>query len=246
MIPKIIHYCWFGENPKTKLIKKCIKSWIKFCPDYKIIEWNESNIDLAKYVYASQAYKMKKFAFVSDQIRFIVLQEHGGIYLDTDVEIVKNIDDLLSNNCFMGFETNTMVAPGLIVGSEKDGILVKKIVDFYERQRFILNDGSLNLSTVVQYTTGILSEMGLKVDGSFQKSDAITLYPIEWFNPYDIRHSKSQFTKNTYSIHHFQATWMTKEQKRVIRRTKLIQKIFGKKIYKFLSKTKNYIKERIK
>ena len=105
MIPKKIHYCWVGGNSKPPLVKKCIQSWKKYCPDYEIIEWNESNYDISKNIYMKQAYEAKKWAFVTDYMRLDIIYEHGGIYLDTDVELIKNIDDLLSNEAFAGIES---------------------------------------------------------------------------------------------------------------------------------------------
>ncbi len=118
MIPKTIHYCWFGDNPKSELIKKCIESWKEFAPDFDIVEWNETNFDISKYKYAKQAYEKKNYAFVSDVARFDVLNTYGGIYLDTDVELIKPIERLLNNNLFMGYDQKGLIATGLIMGSE--------------------------------------------------------------------------------------------------------------------------------
>lgn len=139
MIPKVIHYCWFGENPKNELIENCIKSWKKYAPNFEIIEWNESNFNVNKYLYSQQAYESKKYAFVSDVARFDILYNQGGIYLDTDVELIKPIDEFLDNRLFMGYDQKDLVASGLIMGAEKGHPLLQKIISFYQNNSFLLS-----------------------------------------------------------------------------------------------------------
>lgn len=238
MIPKVIHYCWFGRNSKPEIFNKCLKSWKKHCPDYQIIEWNEDNVDLDKFAFAKEALEHKKFAFVSDQVRFNVLYNHGGIYLDTDVELIKPLDDLLTNQSFMGIEIDNLVNPGLIVGAVAKSKVIKEFVDLYDRLEFINSDLTLNLTTVVTYASQIINKIGKITNTKISQFEGITIYPIEYFNPIDIRHTKKHLSKNTYSIHHYQGSWLTDGQKKRIERTKKIKKILGNRIYNILSKVK--------
>ncbi len=135
MIPKTIHYCWFGRNPKPKLAKKCIASWKKYCPDYEIIEWNEDSFDVEQYPYAKFCLENKKYAFLSDFVRLVVIAKKGGIYFDTDVEVIKKLDGLLDYDAFYGFENDSYVASGLGFGSEKGHVTVIKMLEEYENLR---------------------------------------------------------------------------------------------------------------
>ena len=149
-IPKKIHYCWFGGNPKPELALKCIKSWKKYCPDYEIIEWNESNFDVNANQYCRDAYKEKKWAFVTDYARLVILYEHGGVYFDTDVQVIRSIDALLEHPAFMGIERasdSCKVASGLALGSEKGNPLIKEIMDDYDTASFYRSDGSIDITT---------------------------------------------------------------------------------------------------
>ncbi|MEE1219146.1 MAG: glycosyltransferase [Ruminococcus sp.] len=170
MIPKIIHYCWFGNNEKPEVIKKCIESWQKFCPDYEIIEWNESNFDINMYTYVKEAYEAKKWAFVSDVARLWVVYTHGGIYMDTDVEFLDSIDDLLKYKLFISFESERSINTGLGFGAEKNNQLVKKILDDYKARRFKLDNGKFNMTACPSYNTQVIVDNipCLKLDGSEQ------------------------------------------------------------------------------
>lgn len=214
MIEKKIHYCWFGKGEKSELIVNCIKSWKTALPDYEIIEWNENNFNINISKYTKEAYFAGKYAFVSDYARFYILFHNGGIYLDVDVEVIKPLDKFLENKAFMGFETREFVAPGLIIGSEKGNNLIKKILDVYSNKNFILENGSYNLKTVVQYTTEILLEYGLKLDNSYQDLGEIIIYPKTYFCPLTNNSKKSDFTEDTHTIHYYAATWLTDKQKR--------------------------------
>ena len=185
MIPKKIHYCWFGGNSLPELATKCIDSWKKFCPDYEIIEWNESNFDINCCDYVREAYQAKKWAFVSDYARFKILYENGGLYFDTDVEMIKSLDDIISNGGFMGRESDAdvSVAPGLGLAVSPGLELYREILDFYHKQHFINKDGNLNLNTVVDYTTEILLKYGLKNTEEIQQIAGINIYPKEYFCP---------------------------------------------------------------
>lgn len=215
MIPKTIHYCWFGGNPLPESAKNCIASWEKFCPDYKIIEWNESNFDFDDCDYAKQAYAEKKWAFVSDYARFKILYEQGGLYFDTDVELVKNIDDIISKGSFMGRESEAAadVAPGLGLGAEAGLAFYEQILDFYRSISFLNADGTQNLKTVVDYTTRMLTAKGLSCVNEVQKIENIYIYPKEYFCPLDYFTGELNTTENTRSIHHYSATWYNEKQK---------------------------------
>ncbi|MGG7190017.1 glycosyltransferase family 32 protein [Clostridium paraputrificum] len=227
MIPKVINYCWFGGNPLPPLAVKCIDSWKKFCPDYKIIEWNESNFDLDCCDYVREAYKEKKWAFVSDYARFKILYENGGLYFDTDVELIKPLDDILSCGSFMGVEnfiSSTSINPGLGLAVVPGLGLYKELLDSYHDRHFINKDGSLNLTTVVDYTTECLRQHGLKDVNVIQEVAGVYIYPKEYFNPTDMDTGKIIVTDNTVSIHHYAASWVDSYS------------IFRGKVYSFIAK----------
>ena len=154
MIPKVIHYCWFGKGELPTLAKKCIASWKHYMPTYEIKEWNENNFDVNMIRYTKEAYKNKKYAFVSDFARFYILREYGGVYLDVDVEIIKPLDDLLDNNeAILGCERIGQVNPGLICASVSNTEFLIDMVEIYKKLQFINDNGSLNLTTIVEYTS---------------------------------------------------------------------------------------------
>src|SRR6187402_3325286 len=161
MIPKTIHYCWFGKGKMPKLVNKCIESWKKHLPDYEIKEWNEDNFDVNIIPFTTEAYKSKKYAFVSDYARFKILYDEGGIYLDTDVEVFRNFDNFLDNETFTGFETIERVNPGIIMGAQKCNTFMKEMFESYNNCHFIKKDGSFNTETVAQKITSILIKSGL-------------------------------------------------------------------------------------
>lgn len=220
MIPKIIHYCWFGRNPLPPLATKCISSWKKYLPDYEIKEWNEDNFDVNSIAYIKEAYAAKKYAFVSDYARFWILYQYGGLYFDTDVEIIRPIDDIVKRGAFMGCETNggkdsqISVAPGLGLGFEKGNSLLKELIDLYSNMHFLKEDGTPNLSTtIVGHTTEYLKTKGLKNTSGVQEVEGIFIYPSEFFCPINVVTDKLHVTENTRSIHHYAATWQTKKFK---------------------------------
>lgn len=213
MIPKIIHYCWFGGKPLPKLAQKCIASWKKFLPNYEIKRWDESNFDLNACAYVQEAYQAKKWAFVSDYARFAILYKYGGLYFDTDVEIIKPLDDLLARGGFMGLEQDgpkAIVAPGLGLAATHGLDLYREILDIYHMRHFLNSDGSLNTTTVVTYTTEILRKHGLQDKPGIQQVAGITIYPKEYFCPKDYVTGKLTVTPNTVAIHHYTASWFSK------------------------------------
>ena len=194
MIPKIIHYCWFGRNPKPKLAEKCIASWKKYCPDYEIIEWNENNFDLDMNGYTRWCYDNKKYAFLSDYARLVIVAEYGGVYFDTDVEVVRSIDPLLEHEAFFGFENDSFVASGLGFGSVAGSEAVKRMLSEYDS----LLDGKHGTKGCPILNTQALEPMGLIKNGKYQKLGETVIYPAEFFNPYDDPTGRLNKTKNTF------------------------------------------------
>jgi len=215
MIPKRIHYCWFGRNPKPKLAMKCIKSWKKYCPNYEIIEWNEDNFDIASApLYVRQAYEAKKWAFVTDYVRLKVIYDNGGIYFDTDVQVINNIDRFLNFHAFFGFESNSYIATGLGFGAEKESSVLKRILEQYNDIPFILADGSIDTTPCPQRNTEIFKEIGLIQNGKTQFLDhSILILSSDYLCPLDCETRRISKTRNTVSIHWFDASWHTKKER---------------------------------
>ncbi len=238
MIPKVIHYCWFGGNKKSSLIKKCIKSWHCVCPDYEIKEWNESNFDIDICPYVREAYENKKWAYVSDYARFYILNKYGGIYLDTDVELLKPLDHLISKGAFAGFSSDTIVATGLILACEKDNWLCNEVLATYINQHFV-NDDPSKILAIGRRVTSLLVKNGMKTDGTLQNINGITIYPKYYFNPTDgdIRVKPDE---RAYSIHHYAATWFPKGK----RITNTARRFIGTKNMEKYYKIKSMFKDR--
>ena len=241
MIPKVIHYCWFGRNPLPPFAVKCIESWKKFLPGYEIKEWNEDNFDVNIIPYTQEAYEARKYAFVSDYARFYILYHHGGIYFDTDVEVIKSIDDIIERGAFMGCEneakpgaTALAVAqglglgcnPGLGLGCNPGLGLYAEILGLYAGLHFLRSNGGLNLKTVVEYTTELLSAKGLKNVNEMQCVADVWIYPKEYFCPVNYQTNEMNITDNTRSIHHYAASWHGTRQILF----KLVSKIVGKDV----------------
>lgn len=212
MIPKIIHYCWFGGNPLPKSAEKCIKSWKKYCPDYEIIEWNESNFDINSNRYVREAYENKKYAFVTDFVRLYAMYNYGGIYMDTDVEVLKPLDCFLNNHAFSGFESNEYIPTGLMA-SEKEFPLFEELLKYYENRAFVNSDGSFDTTTNTVIITNACKNRGLVLNNEFQVVDGFALYPKDYFCVKNTHTGIIEKTQNSFSIHHFNATWNTKEER---------------------------------
>jgi mannosyltransferase OCH1-like enzyme len=212
MIPKIIHYCWFGNKPLPPLAKRCIASWRKYFPYHTIKEWNENNFDVNIIPYTKEAYKAKKYAFVSDYARFWILYNYGGIYFDTDVEVIKPMDDILLKGAFMGCEKKTekdiFVNPGLGLACISGLPLYKELLNLYASISFINKDGTFNYVTIVHYTTAILINYGFKNMNAIQNICDIYIYPAEYFCPMDKFTKEIILTENTRSIHHYDGSWL--------------------------------------
>lgn len=236
MISKVIHYCWFGRKPLPISAKKCIESWKRYCPDYEIIEWNESNFDVNKNIYCKEAYEARKFAFVSDYARFEILYKYGGVYFDTDVEILKPIDELLLRGAFMGVERENpiSVAPGLGMAAHPGLSIFKEFIDSYNQRSFKLENGKLDVTTVVVTVTNILRKYGLRNSNEIQFIAGISIYPVEYFCPKNIDTGEIKISSNTYTIHHYDGSWLDNKGKikNVIK--VVIGKTFGEKIVKII------------
>lgn len=217
MIPKKIHYCWFGRKPLPELALNCIASWKKFLPDYEIIEWNENNFDVNQTLYTEQAYKCGKFAFVSDYARFKIIYEQGGIYFDTDVEVIRPLDDIIAKGPFFGLEENFSAnffrkkiccAPGLGFACPPKHIICNSMINLYKSKSFIKKNGKKNLNTVVQFFSEILLKNGLKPHPGIIQFNDIYIYPPEYFCPINYETREKLITKNTRTIHHYAASWV--------------------------------------
>ena len=239
MMPKIIHYCWFGRGEKPKKIQECINSWYQHLPDYQIIEWNEDNFDVNKLQYTKDAYDAKKYAFVSDVARVKALYEMGGIYLDTDVEVFKSFDEILNNKCVLGFESENYVATSFMASEPK----IKLFHDFYQMYEDILffdKEGNMNQVTNVIKLTNMLKDCGLIANNEYQiLENGIVIYPKEYFSPYEYGYGVYQYTDNTICVHHFEVSWLPKRTKyfRIIK--KYLCKIIG---YERTKKLRNIFK----
>lgn len=212
MIPKIIHYCWFGNKELPEVEQKCISTWKTILPDYEIRLWNENNADLYSCEYVRQAYEHKKYAFVSDYIRIKALHEFGGIYLDTDVEILKTLNNFLNQSAFLGFENRTCVGTA-IMACQKGATFVEEMLDYYHQHPFISNNGNQNLTTNVTIINEILERKGLIRENKEQFIDGIHIYEREYFFPKKISEETFAVTGHTVAIHRMSATWLTKRQK---------------------------------
>lgn len=211
MIPKVIHYCWFGFSEKSGLITDCINSWKKNLPDYEIVEWNETNFDINSNEYVRQAYAAKKWAFVSDYVRLYALYNYGGIYFDTDVEVLKNFDVFLKNDAFNGFETNDSLVTA-VMGSMKGHPIFKEFLSHYEELNFINGNGEMNLTTNTHTISDYLLANGIKTNGKEQQIKGFKVYPAIYFSPNNISRIWNHPSKKSYAIHYFDQSW--KDEKR--------------------------------
>ena len=229
-IPKIIHYCWFGGSEIPLNDRKCMESWKKYCPDYEIIQWDENNYDVTQIPYTKEAFESERWAFVSDYARLDVLYRYGGIYLDTDVELVRSLDDLLELKGFSGLEKRTYhFNSGLGMGAIKGHPLLSELLQLYFKKHFCLDNGNSDLTPTPQIVTDYLQ---MKYPGVLTPHDICDIgdfrvFPPEYFCPQDYETGKTVITDNTYSIHHYHASWKTEEEKAYLEEYRRYTKLFG-------------------
>jgi mannosyltransferase OCH1-like enzyme len=226
MIPKKIHYCWFGGQPLPELAQLCIESWRRFLPNYEIIRWDESNYDVNKIPYISEAYAAKKYAFVSDYARFDILYQYGGLYFDTDVEIIKDLSEIVENGAFMGCENSVngyLINAGLGLGAVPQMAIYKEILEDYQQRHFFSEAKQQDLTTVVEIVSHIFERYNFNTQNNkIQKINDVTIYPPMFFCPQNGWFNRYKLSKDTYSIHHYAASWMSAGGKFRARLSKMI------------------------
>lgn len=215
-IPKVIHFCWFGNNQKSDLNKRCIESWKKHCSGYKIIEWNEESFSIEQCPdYVKDAYRLGKWAFVSDYARLKIVYNYGGVYLDTDVELLKSLDELLEYGAFFGFENKEYIGTGIGFGAEKEALILKELMEDYNNISFLKPNGSINYTACPQINTPVFLRHGLIQNNKRQILDgSILILPTEYLCPVNYHTERLRLTKRTISIHWFTKSWMTEESKK--------------------------------
>jgi len=226
-IPKIIHYCWLGRNEYPELVRRCLASWREKLKDYEIKCWNEDNFDVNICQYTREAYYAKKYAYVSDYIRVYVLYHEGGIYLDTDVEVLKDFDELLDNRAFAGFETRRYLGTG-ILGSRKGNPFFRELLEYYTNKPFLLDNGGYDLTPNPVLGTDLCKRQGLILNGKKQKLANITVYTQNFFCPYDKASGNLKITENTYCIHYYSRSWLSSEKKEVMKKRTEIARKYGR------------------
>lgn len=226
-IPRIIHYCWFGNHSMSELEKRCLNSWREKCPDYEIRKWDEDSFDLEASPFASEAHKNQMWAFVSDYVRLFVLYKYGGIYMDTDVEVIGSLDDYLGENAFSGFEDEDN-AVTCIIGSEAGHMMIHKLLQYYEGRHFVLKDGSMDITPNTEIITSIAKDEGLILNNKKQTVSGMTFFPSDFFCPKSHRTGVTSITNNTACIHHFSGSWLTDEQRGRVEISRALERKYGK------------------
>lgn len=240
-IPKIIHYAWFGKGKMPELAEKCIESWKRHLPDYKLVEWNEENFDVNEFIYTKEAYENKKFAYVTDVVRLYALKNAGGIYMDTDVEVLKPLDRFLELKGFSGFESDTQIPTG-IMAAEPHNQWISDQLAYYNMKSFFDLSGKIDYTTNVDIITQISkSQHGLIPNGKYQELKyGMVMFPKEYFCPKSVETGKLNITENTYTIHHFSGSWVSASSKRNKKILSVLREIFGdEKILSFYKKIKD-------
>jgi len=211
MIPKTIHYCWFGRGEKPELALRCIESWKKYCPDYEIVEWNEDNFDINSNLYVKQAYEARKFAFVTDYVRLWAMYNHGGIYMDTDVMVLKSLDEYLDQEAFCGFESQTKINTGTLA-CVRGFALFKELLADYENRVFFHADGTMDMTTNVETISNLMIPRGFVPNGEKQTVEGLTIYPKNIFCPPHNRLGDAAYIKDTVAVHYFSGSWKSTEE----------------------------------
>ena len=233
VIPKVIHYCWFGGNPLPELAQKCLASWKKFLPDYEIKEWNERNFDVYQAPYIAEAYRLKKYAHVSDYARFWILYHYGGVYFDTDVEVIRSLDDILAKGSFIGFECqegtpydnpNGNLNPGLGMAVPPKHPFIGIMLNFYNHHHFVKWNGRNSGNITLKVTRFLDYDHKEILEGGIVRVSDLLVYPIEYFCPLNYYTGEKNITENTRTIHHYMASWVKKGNRLqgLIERTKFI------------------------
>lgn len=242
MIQKVIHYCWFGGNEKPYEIHQYIKSWQTKCPDYKIVEWNERNFDVNISAYTKEAYAARKWAFVTDYVRLYVLYKYGGIYMDTDVKVVKNLDPLLCYDAFSGYESTECIPTGTL-GACKGNEWIKMLLDDYKYRHFIMPNGKYDFTTNVTTITRLTAEKyGLKLDGTTKLFGRnMIILPFEYLCAKSFDTGEIFLTNNTYTIHNFNGSWLTDNEKVRVNILKKLSHYIGKRMARLVSGAFYYV-----
>lgn len=230
MIPKIIHYIWLGKKEESKILKKCKKSWKKYCPDYEIKRWDESNLNIDCCKYCRDAYDEKKYAYASDVLRFEILAKYGGVYLDVDVELLRPIDDLLECELFTGFENSKYIAPGLILGVVSNHKIICELIEDYKTKSFKVTTGMKNQESICVIFTNKMKRIGFEINNLTQEKDGIKIFSSDYFAPKSMSDGKIRKTKNTYSIHHYASTWVPGYMRLKVKFLQFVKRLMGEKL----------------
>ncbi|MDR0229173.1 MAG: glycosyl transferase [Flavobacteriaceae bacterium] len=231
MIPKIIHYCWFGCKEIPALQRECIASWQKYLPDYQLMLWNEENFCIKDYPFAARAYQEQKYAFVSDVCRLVVLEQWGGIYLDTDVELLGTLNPFLKHTAFIGFEDYTKLQTGLI-GSEKGGKWITELLHIYQEKQFVNLDGSYNLTTNVDLISAEMEKRGIVLQNQYLSIESyVTLYPLDYFCAKSHIDGSIIKTLHTVAVHHFAGSWLENKDRRARNVRQFLRRVLGTEMY---------------
>lgn len=225
MVPKLIHYCWFGQAEKSKLVKGCMDSWKNNLKDYQVIEWNETNFNIESNDFVKNAYGEKKWAFVADYCRLWALFNHGGIYLDTDVEVLRSFDDLLGSN-FLGYEQPRYLSTA-VLGFEKNDELIRFIMELYQAGEFDYSIPNSKIFFQILQSKYNIPDLS---DGMVQ-CGAAKIYPVDYFSPKDYVTKKVRITENSYCIHHFDGTWKGRGQRIKSGIQNMLIRLLGNKLY---------------
>jgi hypothetical protein len=228
MIPKIIHYCWFGEMAMPDSARNYIEGWLKKCPDFEFVKWDETNFDVNQSIYTREAYEKQKWAFISDYVRIYAIYTLGGIYMDTDIELLKPLNRFLSHSAFSGFEDDTTISTGIIGGCAK-AKWIELIFNYYQNRKFLQPDGQMDLTTNVQTITRITVEnYGMKLNNTYQElRDGLVVYPKDYFCPKSYKTGIVELSANSHCIHHFDSSWISKDRRRYKELSYIIIRFFG-------------------